>query len=114
MQSNNTGIFGAKGASGIKSDIKINPQKIKNLLSILSAKNPNIGCIIEEQICEILIIIVAIAIEKPNFAAINGIIGLRKPLYTSATRCAKHNQIIAFVVVSVPLFINDIILQAIF
>ena len=33
-----------------------------------------------EQICVIATIIVAIAIVKPNFAAIKGIIGLRKPV----------------------------------
>ena len=77
-------------------DARIIPQKIKNLFKILSAKNPNTGCIIDEQICEMLIIIVAIPIVNPNFDAIKGIIGFKKPLYTSAVRCARHSQIIAF------------------
>ena len=73
-------MFGAAGVSGINNDARINPQKIKNLFKVLSAMNPKIGCSIEEHICEILIITVAIAIEKPNLDAMKGIIGLRKPL----------------------------------
>ena len=61
-------------------EARIKPQNIKNRFRILSAKKPKTGCNIDEQICEILIITVAIAIEKPSFAAINGIIGFRKPL----------------------------------
>ena len=72
-------MLGAAGVSGINKDAKITPQNKKNLLIILSAKKPKIGCNIEEQICEILIIKVAIAIEKESLAAIKGIIGFKKP-----------------------------------
>lgn len=56
--------------------------------------------------CEILIIIVAIAIENPSLAAINGIIGFKKPLYTSASRCARQSHIIAFFVFFISLHPN--------
>ena len=72
-------MFGAEGARGMNIEASINPQKIKNRFSILSAKKPKIGCIILEQIWVIAIIIVAMAIEKFNLAAINGISGLRNP-----------------------------------
>lgn len=73
-------MLGALGVKGTKIEERINPQNIKNLFSILSAKNPNIGCSMDEHICETLIINVATAIEKFNFEAINGIIGFKKPL----------------------------------
>lgn len=79
-------MFGAAGASGIKVEASINPQKIKNLFKILSAKNPKIGCNIFEQICVIATNIVAIPIEKPSFSAINGSVGFKKPPYTSQKR----------------------------
>ena len=99
-------ILGAFGASGIKTETNTKPQNIKNLFIILSAKNPKRGCSIEEQICEILIITAAIAIVNPSFEAINGIIGLRKPVYISQTRCAAHNHIIAFFVFNVKRIIS--------
>ena len=73
-------MLGAFGVNGIKTDAKISPQKMKNLLSILSAKKPKTGCSIDEQMCEMLIMIVAIAIEKPSLDAIKGIIGFKNPL----------------------------------
>ena len=45
---------------------------------------------------EILNTTVAIAIVIPNFAAINGIIGLIKPVYESFIKCPNDNQVIAF------------------
>jgi hypothetical protein len=72
--------LGAITVSGIKTEARITPQKTKNLFTILSAKNPKRGCNIEEHICEILMTIVATAIGKPSFDAINGIIGFKNPL----------------------------------
>ena len=66
-------MLGADEAKGMKIDAKISPQKTKKRFRILSAKKPNIGCSILEQICVIATRTVAIAIEKPNFAAMNGI-----------------------------------------
>ena len=60
-------------------DDRINPQNIKNRFNILSAKNPNIGCNILEQICVIATRTVAIAIEKLSLAAIKGIRGFKNP-----------------------------------
>ena len=67
----------------INIDEKINPQNTKILFTMLSAKNPNIGCKMFAVIFEILNTTVATAIEIPNFAAINGIIGLSIPVQTS-------------------------------
>ena len=64
--------------------------------------------------CEILIIIVATAIENPSFAAIKGIIGFKKPLYTSANKCAKHSQIIAFFVFCKPFSISILYFKTIY
>ena len=75
MTSVNTRILFAEGASGIKVEDNINPQKIKNLFSILSAKKPKIGWKRLEQICVMAINQVAKAIVKPSLAAINGIKG---------------------------------------
>ena len=72
-------ILGADDAKGINTEAKIRPQNIKKRFRLLSAKNPNTGCNIFEQIWVIAINTVAIAIENPNLAAIKGIIGLRKP-----------------------------------
>ena len=73
---------------------------------MLSAKKPNNGCSILEHICEILIKTAATAIENPNFAAINGIIGFKKPVYISHTKCAKHNHNNAYLDFSAVIFIS--------
>ena len=73
-------MLGAEGASGIKTDDNISPQKMKKRFNMLSAKNPKMGCSIFEQICVIPINIVANPIVKPSFAAMNGIIGLINPV----------------------------------
>ena len=65
---------------GIKIEERINPQNINDRLTILSAKYPNNGCKSDENICETVKIIVAIAIERPIFAAIKGIIGFKTPV----------------------------------
>ena len=67
-------------ASGINVAVKINPQNMNILFFILSAKYPKIGCKRDENICEQLKIIAAIGIEIFTCSAINGIIGLRKPV----------------------------------
>ena len=59
-----------------------------------------------EQICVIAIKIVAIAIEKPNFAAIKGISGFKNPVQTSLAKCAVLSQAIAFFEFKRILFIN--------
>jgi len=64
----------------MKIEVNIKPQNINALFKILSAKNPNIGCIRDEKMCDILKITVAIAIVIPSLAAINGIIGFKKPV----------------------------------
>ena len=64
----------------MKIELRISPQKINTRFSILSAKNPKIGCNNDEKMLEILITIVAIAMVIPNFAAINGIIGFSIPV----------------------------------
>ena len=38
-----------KGASGMKIELRISPQKINTRFSILSAKNPKIGCNNDEK-----------------------------------------------------------------
>jgi len=78
----------------MKIDVKINPQKIKILRTILSAQKPKIGCNKDAKICDILKITVAKAIEIDNFAAIKGIIGFNIPVYTSFTKWApsSHNM----------------------
>ena len=58
----------------------INPQNIKERFTLLSAKKPNNGCNNDENICDIVKIIVATAIEIPILAAINGIIGFNTPV----------------------------------
>ena len=85
-------IDSATPDNGINSEDKISPQNIKDRFNILSAKNPNIGCKSDEKICETVKMIVAIAIEIPIFAAINGIIGFSIPVYTSFTKCAPQSQ----------------------
>lgn len=82
--------------AGIKIDDNSNPQNIKSLLWLLSAKNPKIGCNSEENICETVSITVAIAIDIPIFAAINGIIGFNTPVYMSFIKCPPLNQTKAF------------------
>ena len=91
----NKKMLDAQGASGMKVEERINPQKIKNLLSILSAKKPKIGWNKLEQIWVIATNSVAIAIEKPSFDAIKGISGFKNPVYTSLKKWARLNQIIA-------------------
>lgn len=73
-------IFFDAGASDINVAVKINPQKIRALFFILSAKNPKYGCNNDEKICEQLKIIVAIGIEILTCSAINGIIGFKNPV----------------------------------
>ena len=63
------------------------PQKIKNRLCHLSAINPKKGCESDDVKFETEINIVAIVIEIPIFAAINGIMGLTNPEYASVTKC---------------------------
>ena len=73
-------------AKGMKVDARIKPQNTKNLLGVLSAKNPKTGCSIFEQIWVIATKTVASAIVNPKFAAIKGIIGFKNPPYMSRTR----------------------------
>ena len=79
-------IFGANVVRGINIDTKIKPQNMKNRFNILSAKKPKTGCSMDEQIFEILITTAAVAMVNPNFAAKNGIIGFKKPVYISVTK----------------------------
>ena len=83
------------GVRGINIELRIKPQNINTRLRILSAKKPKIGCNNDENILEILITTVAIAIVIHNFAAIKGIIGLRIPVYTSLTKCPAESHRIA-------------------
>ena len=86
-------IFGATGANGIKIEDMTSPQKIKARLWILSAKYPKTGCKIFAAILEMLSTTVAIAIDMPNLAEINGIIGLSMPVEISFTKCAPESHI---------------------
>ena len=80
------------GDNDINTEVIIIPQNIKILRCKLSAKNPNIGCSIDAQICDNDNTIVAIAIVMPNFTAINGIIGFSIPVYISFVKCAVLSQ----------------------
>jgi hypothetical protein len=68
------------GAVEIKTDVIKSPQKMKNRLWILSAKNPNTGWMSDEKMCDMVRIIVANAIEIESFAQINGIMGFKNPV----------------------------------
>ncbi len=59
---------------------------------ILSAKNPNMGCKSDENICETVKITAAIPIDIPILAAIKGIIGFRIPVYISLIKCPPESH----------------------
>ena len=82
--------------NGIKIEDRINPQNINTRFTFLSAQKPNMGCNSDENMCEIVSTIVAIAIETPIFAAKNGIIGFKIPVYISFIKCPPLSQIKAF------------------
>ena len=73
-------ILGATGANGMNIEDITSPQKIKARLWILSAKYPKTGCKIFAVMLDMLNTTVAIAIDIPSFAEINGMIGLSMPV----------------------------------